>query len=182
MITRPMSLPLSSSTLKYSLVFLQVLLASLFIATSAQISIPLYFTPIPLTGQTLAVLLVGACLGKEKGALSVLLYLVEGVLGLPVFSGGSFGLLSLLGPKGGYLIGFVAQSYLVGWGLEKSRTSIGILSTLLFASTVQMSLGVLWLSQFTGFTLSLHLGFTPFIAGEILKSFLVFFYLKREKN
>src|SRR5512143_1882057 len=88
--------------------------SSLFVAALAQIRIPLPFTPVPVTGQTLAVLVVGAALGARKGAASLLLYLLAGFAGLPVFSGGSAGGAVILGPTGGYLIGFIVAAYLIG--------------------------------------------------------------------
>src|SRR5512142_2393996 len=75
---------------------------SLFVALMAQVRIPLPFTPVPLTGQTLAVLVVGAALGARKGAASLVLYLLAGLIGLPVFHGGTHGAAVVLGPTGGY--------------------------------------------------------------------------------
>ena len=92
-----------------------VLGASLLIALAAQVAIPLPFSPVPVTGQTYAVLVVGAALGSRLGALSVALYVAEGVLGLPVFApGGAPGIARLLGPTGGYLVGFVGAAFVVG--------------------------------------------------------------------
>ncbi|MFQ5343357.1 MAG: biotin transporter BioY, partial [Anaerolineae bacterium] len=79
---------------------------SLINAAAAQVSIPLPFTPVPITGQTFAVLLTGALLGSRLGAWSLLLYLAEGAAGLPVFALGRSGLVTLLGPTAGYLIAF----------------------------------------------------------------------------
>ena len=83
-------------------------------AGMAQVRIPLPFTPVPITGQTFAVLLVGAVLGSRRGAASLLLYLMQGLVGLPFFAGGTSGLAILLGPTGGYLVGFIVAAYLVG--------------------------------------------------------------------
>jgi biotin transport system substrate-specific component len=88
--------------------------ASLLVALMAQVSVPLPFSPVPITGQTFAVLLVGAALGAKRGSASLLLYLLEGAAGLPVFAGGGAGPATFLGPTGGYLIGFVAAAWLVG--------------------------------------------------------------------
>src|ERR1700722_2876799 len=84
----------------------QVLGASLFIAFMTQIQIFLPFTPVPITGQTFAVATVGALLGGRKGALSVIAYLIEGAMGLPFFTRAGSGLPFMLGPTGGYLLGF----------------------------------------------------------------------------
>ena len=98
---------------------LLVLGGSLLVAAFAQIRIVLPFTPVPLTGQTLAVLLVGAALGKNHASISMLLYLGMGIVGMPVFAGGAQGLAYLSGATGGYLIGFVAAAYIIGWLAEQ---------------------------------------------------------------
>ncbi len=168
------ALPLSCNISQKNIFFaiLQIIGASLFLALSAQISIPLYFSPVPLTTQTFAVMLIGITLGSRKGLLSVLAYLAEGCLGLPVFSGRSFGALYLFGPTGGYLIGLLFQVYLTGWVTEKQKSfqSAKILTTLLLSCLVQLGLGTLWLSHFVGISASLTMGFYPFIMGEILKA------------
>lgn len=94
-----------------------VVAGSLLVALLAQVSIPLPFTPVPVTGQTLGVLLVGGALGSRLGAASLALYLGEGAIGLPVFAGGVGGL--PVGPTGGYLVGFVLMAYVVGYLAER---------------------------------------------------------------
>lgn len=159
--------------------FFQILGASLLIGLFAQIEILLPFTPIPITGQTLGVLLVGACLGSRNGALSVLLYLLEGAVGLPVFSGGASGILWLAGPGGGYFAGFVAQAYIIGKLLETGAGScLKILTAALLSCAAQLACGVLWLSLFVGWNSVLSMGLYPFIPGELLKAVAISFYLK----
>lgn len=160
---------------------LQVLGASLFLALCSQISIPLYFSPVPLSGQTFGVMLIGATMGSRKGLLSVLAYLAEGSFGLPVFAGGSWGLMNLLGPTGGYFLGFIFQAYLVGWFVERQNSFQGtkILSVLLFSCALQLGLGVLWLSFFVGFESALIMGLYPFLFGEFIKAISITAYLKR---
>ena len=85
---------------------------SLCVAGMAQVRIPLPFTPIPITGQTFAVLLVGVALGSRRGAASLALYLLMGLAGLPFFAGGASGMAYVLGPTGGYLVGFIAAAAL----------------------------------------------------------------------
>ena len=87
---------------------------SLLIALSAQVAIPLPFTPVPVTLQTLAIILTGCLLGSGRGALAAAAYVAEGSLGLPFFSGGTGGIAHLLGPTGGYLVGCVAAAYVAG--------------------------------------------------------------------
>ena len=99
---------------------LLVVAGSLFVALCAQISLPMPFSPVPVTGQTFAVLLLGASLGARRSAAALAVYLLEGALGLPVFApGGAPGLARLLGPTGGYLLAFPAASFLAGWILER---------------------------------------------------------------
>lgn len=96
-----------------------IIAGSLFIALFSRISIPVGFSPVPITGQTFAVLLVGGVLGSTRGTLAVLAYLTEGLAGLPVGAGGAFGVLWLLGPTGGYLLGFLAAAFITGWLAER---------------------------------------------------------------
>lgn len=167
-----------------SFVFAQIALSSLLIAFCAQISIPLPFTPVPMTLQTLAIMMVGAMLGSRNGAMAVLLYIAESMLGLPVLASGKINPLALIGPNGGYLIGFVFQAYLVGWFAER-RHSLSK-STLMFgislACALQLSVGALWLGQFIGFKYVLAMGVLPFLAGEAVKIFAVAGYLSRNDN
>jgi biotin transport system substrate-specific component len=148
---------------------------SLVVAGLAQISVRLPFTPVPITGQTLGVLLVGATLGPGLGALSMGLYLLEGALGLPFFAGGDRGL-GLLGPTsatGGYLWAFVGSSALVGWlsrrGWDRAvRSSIG---AMLLGNVLIYALGVPWLMAALDVPLrrGLEWGLYPFVVGDTIK-------------
>ncbi len=148
--------------------------ASLFIALLAQVRLPLPFTPVPITGQTLAVLLVGAALGPRRGAAAVLLYLAEGVLGLPVFSGGGSGWTYLWGPTGGYLVGFVAAAWVAGslavrgWDRQGRRAWL----VFLLAEGALYLPGLAWLSVYVGPQRVLALGLYPFVLGDVLKALL----------
>ncbi len=159
---------------------LKILLASCFIAICAQIKIPLYFTCIPLTVQTPAIMLVGALLGSRKGAMAVLCYLVQGCAGFPVWAGGASGFLHFMGPTGGYLMAFVVQAYMIGWFLERQRSMklTKIMGILLLAICIQLGIGSLWLAQFVGFERCFMLGFYPFVLGEIARAFLLAVYLR----
>jgi biotin transport system substrate-specific component len=142
-------------------------------AVMAQISIPVGFIPVPITGQTLAVMLAGALLGARLGAFSQLIYILLGAVGLPVFAQGRAGLGVLLGPTGGFLFGFILGAYTIGKLLE--RRPKPSLSYLLFAiATGGIAViylpGVLQLSVVTGMVLPAALGaMWPFIPGDILK-------------
>lgn len=163
---------------------LQIIGASLFLAFCAQVSFPLYFSPVPLSGQTLGVMLIGATMGSRKGALSILTYLVEGACGFPVFSMGHFGIATLLGTTGGYLLGFVLQAYLVGWFTERQK-SFQMAKTVAFlflSSIMTLGSGVAWLSSFIGLDSAITAGFLPFILGDIVKSIGVAAYLKVKKQ
>jgi biotin transport system substrate-specific component len=144
---------------------------SLLVALLAQAALPLPFTPVPLTGQTFAVLLVGAALGARRGAASLALYAIEGAAGLPVFAGGAAGLARLTGPTGGYLVGFIAAAGLVGWladrGLERRwRTSV---LPFLLGTLVIYAFGVSWLAAFTGLPAAVQKGLLPFLPGDLIK-------------
>jgi biotin transport system substrate-specific component len=145
---------------------------SLLIGLSAQVAIPLPFTPVPLTFQTLAVLLCGALLGRTRGISAVLLYLAEGSAGLPVFSGGRAGVAHLLGPTGGYLAGFLAAAFLAGLLAEKGwdRKFLTALAALLIADAAVFVPGVLWLGAYTGSSRVLFLGALPFFAVDAVKA------------
>jgi len=144
---------------------------SLVIAVSAQVSIPLPFTPVPITLQTFAVVLTGALLGSRRGAAAIIVYLVEGIAGLPVFSLGRAGFSHLLGPTGGYLVGFVVAAWLVGFLVERrlASTILGALVVLIVGHLVPYVTGIGWLSVFLGISKALLLGFTPFLIGDALK-------------
>ena len=148
-----------------------ITLSALFVAAFAQIRIPLPFTPVPLTGQTFAVLLVGAALGSKRGAASLVLYTLMGTVGLPFFAGGASGLAYMSGPTLGYLGGFVIAAYVVGLlaerGLERSvRTSLG---PFLIGTLVIYLFGVGWLAFLFGVKQALALGVLPFLVGDAIK-------------
>jgi biotin transport system substrate-specific component len=144
------------------------------VAALAQVRLPLPFTPVPLTGQTFAVLLVGAALGSRRGAAALALYLVEGLLGLPVFTGWGSGLGHLVGPTGGYLVGFIAAAFTVGWLCERKldrRWSTALLPFLVGEVLIYL-FGVPWLAVFVGSQRALAAGFWPFILGDAIKLIL----------
>lgn len=149
-----------------------IALGALFVAALAQIKIPLPFTPVPLTGQTFGVLLVGAALGSKRGAASMALYILLGTLGLPVFAGGASGLAYLSGATLGYLVGFAAAATLIGWladrGLERSvRTS---LIPFLAGTLVIYVFGVAWLAILLGsLSKAVAAGLLPFLIGDAIK-------------
>ena len=148
-----------------------VLLGSLFIAASSRISFYLPISPVPVTGLTFGVMLMGATLGAKRGALAVLAYIAEGVFGLPVFAGGVSGLAILKGITFGYILGCVFAAYWIGLMAEKGneRTFRSALPSFLQSYAIIFVLGVTWLSYFIGFPAALMKGFVVFIPGAILK-------------
>jgi biotin transport system substrate-specific component len=151
-----------------------IVLGASFVAGLAQIEIPLPFTPVPITGQTFGVLLVGAALGSKRGAAALITYLVLGTIGLPFFAGGASGLNILIGATGGYLIGFIIAAYVIGLlaerGLERNvRTSI---IPFLVGTGIIYICGVAWLAVVLGsFTHALTAGLMPFLIGDTIKLF-----------
>jgi biotin transport system substrate-specific component len=141
----------------------------LLLSLAAQVQIPLQ--PVPITGQTFGVLLVGALLGARRGALTIAGYVTAGVAGLPVFAGGATGLARLFGPTGGYLIGFVAAAWLVGWLSERGwdRRLTTAAAAMLLGTAVIYFFGLPWLSFFVGWRQVVALGLAPFIVGDVLK-------------
>lgn len=155
-----------------------ILSGSLLVAGAAQISIPLPFTPVPITGQTFAVLLVGASLGAVRGAASLLLYLAEGAVGLPFFAGGAGGFAVITRATGGYLIGFVVAAFVIGALAERGwdRRFSSATGAMLTGNVIIYLFGVTWLARFLGESaLSqkvLLLGLYPFIPGDTIKLYL----------
>lgn len=146
------------------------------IALAAQISIALPFTPVPITGQTFAVLLVGAALGAARGGASALLYLGLGVADTPVFAHGASGIGVLTGASGGYLVGFPIAAALAGWLAEKhwDRRFGSAIGAMLSGNVVIYAIGIPWLalSLHTSFKRALELGLYPFVPGDTLKLYL----------
>lgn len=152
---------------------------SFFTALLAQISIPLPWTPVPITGQTLAVLLTGAVLGPRLGFVTLMVYLAEGAVGLPVFAGGTGGFSKLLGPTGGYLIAFPLAAGLVGWLATRGwdRRPLWMALAMVVGSVIIYVLGVTWLGvwlgffgKFPGLLPLLNMGMFPFLPGDAIKA------------
>jgi biotin transport system substrate-specific component len=144
---------------------------SLLVVAMSQLVIPLPWTPVPITGQTFAVLIVGATLGSRLGSYSLALYLMEGIAGLPVFAGGSGGIGHLLGPTGGYMVGFVLAAGVVGWLAERGwdrRPGKALLAFLLGELAIYLP-GVLWLAFYVGSNRALMAGFWPYLPGDAIK-------------
>ena len=148
-----------------------VVAGSLLMALSAQIAIRLPFSPVPVTGQTFAVLLIGAMYGRKLGLYSVLAYLTEGAAGLPFFAGGMGGAAYLAGPTGGYLLGFAVAAYLMGFLAENGwdRKYFTTIAAMLMSTAVVFVFGLAWLGFYTGWNQVIAMGFVPFIPGAVYK-------------
>ena len=144
-----------------------------FVSLMAQLSFPLPGSPVPFTGQTLAVLLLGTAYGANLGLATISLYIAMGVAGLPLFTQGTHGLSHLTGATGGYLVGMAFASFIAGYLAEKKfdQRFSTVIPTMILSNVVIFTFGLLWLQHATGKTWSWTFahGFTPFIAGEALK-------------
>jgi biotin transport system substrate-specific component len=149
------------------------ILGSLILWASAKISVP--FWPVPMTLQTGAVMLIGAAYGWRLGVATVLLYLAEGAAGLPVFQGTpqqGIGLAYMLGPTGGYLIGFAVAAFIVGSLAERGfdRNVFQLFAAMVLADAVVFVLGLLWLGSVIGWDKPvLQFGLYPFLLGDVVK-------------
>ena len=148
--------------------------ASIATALAAQVAIPLPWTPVPITGQTFAVLLTGAVLGPRRAFLAQALYLLEGVAGLPVFAGGVGGALRLAGPTGGYLLAFPLAAAATGALCRRGwdRHFASMLAAMLLGSCVILAAGLAGLSRFVPASTLLAQGLLPFVVGDLVKSSL----------
>ena len=153
---------------------LLVIAASLVTAAAAQVEIRLPWTPVPITGQTFAVLLSGTVLGARRAFLGQCLYLLEGALGLPFFAGGAAGVARLLGPTGGYLIAFPFAAAMTGAFAEHAldRTPVRMFLIMIAGSVVIFGLGLGQLSRFLPGSSLLASGLLPFVPGDLIKAAL----------
>jgi biotin transport system substrate-specific component len=151
---------------------------SLLLALSAQISLPLPFSPVPVTAQTLVVLLTGALLGSRLGALAILAYLAEGLAGLPVFAGGrsawspsALGVPVIIGPTAGYLLSWPLAAFLVGWLAERGwdRRPATMALAMLLGTLVIYTGGLLVLAFYVPASGLLAAGLLPFLPGDLAK-------------
>lgn len=150
-----------------------VLTGTVFLALMAQISFPIPGSPVPFTGQTLGVLLLGTAYGASLGFSTMAFYLLMGILGAPVFAAGSHGLEKIAGATGGYLVGMLISTLVLGalagrkWD-QKIKT---VIPTMIIGNGIVFTFGLIWLHQYTGqsWAWTFEKGFMPFILGELLK-------------
>jgi biotin transport system substrate-specific component len=150
----------------------RVAVGTLILAASSWISVPT--VPVPITMQTYAVIVIGALFGAQLGAITVLAWLAEAALGLPVLAHFSGGLVEFFGPTAGYLFSFPVAAAFVGW-LADRKLDRGVLrsfASMLGGNAINLGLGVLWLSAVVGWHSAFVIGFLPFWAGGLAKAFL----------
>ena len=153
-----------------------VVAGALFIFLTSRISIPIPGSPVPMTGQTFGVLLVGGALGLRRGFAAVGLYVLLGLVGLPFFADGKGGISIIQGATGGYLIGFIVAGAVVGRLAELGwdRKFVGALGAMLVGEVVIYAIGLPWLKAVGGLSWqqTIDLGLTPFLIGDAIKAIL----------
>jgi biotin transport system substrate-specific component len=152
-----------------------VVLGSALLWASAKAQVPMW--PVPMTMQSLVVLVIGFAYGARLGMATVLFYLAQGALGFPVFAGTpekGIGLAYMMGATGGYLVGFVLSAGLCGWLAERGWGSslVSLAGAMTLGSLILFVPGVLWLATFVGFDKAIALGLMPFAAGIVVKGAL----------
>ncbi|MBS0625727.1 MAG: biotin transporter BioY [Verrucomicrobia bacterium] len=148
-----------------------VLLGSILIGLCSLIAIPLPMTPVPIAFQNIVILMMALLLGSKRGSAAVFCFLVQGAMGLPVFALGKAGILTFLGPTGGYLIGYLVAAYVTGLIGEKlqRRTLPMALASLSAGLGIIYLLGTAYLSSFVGIQQAFTLGVLPFLAADVFK-------------
>jgi biotin transport system substrate-specific component len=148
---------------------LLALVGSALVAISAQIQVPMY--PVPMTMQPFAVIVIGAAYGGRLGAATLLLYMAEGALGLPVFAGMKGGAAVLAGPTAGYIVGFVLAAGAVGWLAERGwdRTVVATVAAMTIGMALIYIPGVAWLASLIGTEKAIAAGMLPFLVGDAVK-------------
>lgn len=149
-----------------------MVVGTVLLAISAKVQVPFY--PVPMTMQTLVVLLIGATYGARLGGATVLLYLAEGLAGLPVFAGPAAGPAYMAGPTGGFLVGFAAAAFVTGWLAEHgwNRGLPRILAMMVVGHAVIFAFGLGWLTTLMPAATAWAVGAAPFVAATILKTAL----------
>ena len=146
---------------------------ALFLAALAQVAIPVPGSPVPVTGQTLGVLLLATSYGANLGASTFALYLLIGLAGAPVFANQGHGIERLIGPTGGYLVGMLIASWVLGAlaGRKWDQRFLSAITTMFIGNVIIFAFGLIWLHEYTGkdWAWTFSAGLTPFIFGEILK-------------
>lgn len=150
-----------------------VVLGTLFLAASSYIQVPMI--PVPITMQTFAVAMIGALYGWRLGSITIVAWLAQGALGMPVLAGGAAGLHKFVGPTGGYLLAFPFAGALMGWLAERGWTGHRVILAfvgMLMSNVLCLLLGAAWLATIVGTEKAIVAGVLPFLVGSVLKSAL----------
>lgn len=144
---------------------------NLVLIACSYISINLPFSPVPITGQTFGVMIVAMALGRIRGVAIVTAYLLEGIAGIPVFAGGTAGFDKILGPTGGYLIGFLGAAYITGLlaDLNWDKSYFKSIAAMIIGTATIFFFGLAWLATFVPFKIIFSMGLYPFIPGALFK-------------
>lgn len=150
----------------------QIFAGTIFLALSSWVSIPL--APIPITMQTYAVIVIGALFGARMGTATVMAWLLEAFVGMPVLAHGAAGAAAFFGTSAGYLFSFPVAAAFVGWVADRKldRGIVGSLATMIAANGINLAMGVSWLAALLGWHRAIAVGLTPFWVGGIAKAFL----------
>lgn len=163
---------MTDSRSKLQMMIVTALFAAI-IGVMAQLTIPLPL--VPITGQTLAIGLAATILGSRYGTISVLVYLAMGAVGIPVFSGMSAGLGVVFGPTGGFLVGFIPATFIMGYYMERTSFSFGqVMIANVIGMFITLFFGTVWLKFIAelSWTAAFMAGFVPFLIGGFIKAFL----------
>lgn len=159
-----------------------VLFGTALMTASSYVSVPML--PVPMTMQTLAATMIGALYGWRLGALTIAVWLMQGALGMPVFSNGTGGIARLAGPTAGYLLAFPIAAAVTGWLAERGWTGDRVVrsfSAMLIGNALCLVIGGAWLAGMIGIEKAFWVGFAPFVLGAIVKSALGASILKAMK-
>ena len=170
----------TSKLIKYAFI---ALIGSIILAISSKVKIPFY--PVPMTMQTLVVIMIGIAFGWKLGVATISLYLFEGIIGLPVFAGSpekGVGLVYFTGPTMGYLIGFIFAAYFAGI-FNYDKNIFKNLLKLIFSTSFIYILGIVWLGSLIGWDKPLfQLGVQPFLLAELFKILIILFLVTKIKE
>ena len=163
--------PATHGLLRLAAQLVLVLAGSMLLAASAQFKMVIPFSPVPITGQTLVVLMIGLAYGSRLGAVTVLAYIFAGLRGLPVFAGGTSGWVVMAGPSGGYLVGFLAAVFVMGLLAERGmgRNILSTALAMLAGNMVIYLFGYAWLASLIGPGKAFVFGVQPFLWGDAIK-------------
>ncbi|VWX57678.1 Biotin transporter [Burkholderiales bacterium 8X] len=151
---------------------LALILGTAFLALASHVQVPMF--PVPMTMQTFAVTLIGALYGSRLGTLTVLAWLGEAMVGLPMLAGGTAGLATFAGPTAGYLFSFPLAAFLVGWLVERgfANRMLPAFVVMCLGNALSLATGAAWLASLVGMEKAWLLGVAPFVLGGLLKSAL----------